>query len=319
MVTTSARLLELLSLLQARRDWTGPELAERLEVGVRTVRRDVERLRALGYPVEARRGIAGGYRLAAGAALPPLVLDEGEAVAVGVGLRTAASAGVAGIEETSVRALAKLEQVLPARLRRQVTAIGSATVAYPGSGPEVDGATLAAIASACRDSDRIRFGYRSHQGESSAREVEPLGLVHTGRRWYLVGWDTGRADWRTFRVDRVEPGLRAGGRFVARTPPADDLAAYVSEGVSVVRDRYHAEVLLRAPLGEVADRVPRWMGTLEQVDEHSCLLRAASDWLGGLAVYVAEIGAEFTVLEPPELAERVRVLAGRFDRAAKPL
>jgi predicted DNA-binding transcriptional regulator YafY len=313
---TSARLLELLSLLQARRDWAGPELAARLEVGVRTIRRDVERLRALGYPVQARRGVAGGYRLAAGASLPPLLLDEGEAVAVAVGLRTAASAGVAGIEQTSVRALAKLEQVLPAGVRRRVTAIGSATVPYRGSGPEVDGATLAAIASACRDSDRVRFTYRNHRGEESRREVEPLGLVHTGRRWYLVAWDTARGGWRSFRVDRVAPGLRTGGGFVPRTPPAEDLASYVSEGVSAARDRYRAEVLLHAPLAEVADRVPPGVGTLEAIDERSCLLRAGSDWLGGLAVYVAEIGVEFTVLEPPEFAERVRRLAGRFERAS---
>ena len=315
MLDTSARLLELLSLLQARRDWAGPELAERLGVGARTIRRDVERLRALGYPVEARRGVAGGYRLAAGASLPPLLLDAGEAVAVAVGLRTAASAGVAGIEETSIRALAKLEQVLPATLRRQVNAVGSATIPFPGSGPQVDGATLAAIASACRDSERIRFAYRSGRGDPTRREVEPLGLVHTGRRWYLVCWDTGRTDWRTFRVDRIEPGLVPGGRFVARTPPADDLVAYVSGAVSAARDRYQARVLLHAPLEAVAERVPPTVGTLEAVDAHSCLLRTGSDWLGGLAVYVAEIGVDFTVLEPPEFADRVRELAGRFARA----
>ena len=315
MLATSARLLELLSLLQAQRDWAGPELAGRLGVGPRTIRRDVERLRALGYPVEARRGVAGGYRLAAGAALPPLLLDEGEAVAVAVALRTAAGAGVAGIEETSIRALAKLEQVLPVQLRRRVTAVGSATVPFPGSGPQADGATLAAIASACRDSERIGFGYRSARDESTRRAVEPLGLVHTGRRWYLVAWDIDRAGWRTFRVDRVQPGLDVGGRFVARTPPADDLVAYVSQAVSAARDRYQARVLLHAPLEAVAARVPPTVGTLEAVDERSCLLRTGSDWLGGLAVYVAEIGVDFTVLEPPEFADRVRELAGRFARA----
>jgi predicted DNA-binding transcriptional regulator YafY len=306
---TSTRLLELLSLLQTRRDWTGPELSERLAVGERTVRRDIDRLRALGYPVRARRGAAGGYRLEAGASLPPLLLDEGEAVAVAVGLRTAASAGVAGIEETSVRALAKLEQVLPDRVRRRVGAIGSATVPYPGTGPQVDGATLATIAAACRDGERIRFAYRDER-----REAEPLGLVHTGRRWYLVAWDRARTDWRTFRVDRIS-AVSAGGRFVARTPPATDLAAYVSQGVSAARDRYQARVLLHVPLAEVAPRVPATVGTLEAIDERSCLLRTGSDWLGGLAVYVAEIGVEFTVLDPPEFAERVRTLAGRFARA----
>jgi predicted DNA-binding transcriptional regulator YafY len=315
---TSSRLLELLSLLQTRRDWSGEELAERLGVGPRTIRRDVERLRTLGYPVEARRGVAGGYRLAAGASLPPLLLDEGEAVAVAVALRTAASAGVAGIEDSSVRALAKLEQVLPEALRSRVGAVGAATIPYPGSGPQVDGAALAAIASACRDHERLRFAYRSGRGEPSQREVEPLALVHTGRRWYLVAWDTDRTDWRTFRADRIEPGVTAGARFTPRTPPAEDLAAYVSSAVSAARDRYQARVLLHAPLEQVARRVPPTVGTLEAVDERTCLLRTGSDWLGGLAVYVAEIGVDFTVLEPPAFADRVRTLAGRFARAVEP-
>jgi predicted DNA-binding transcriptional regulator YafY len=235
MLETSSRLLELLSLLQTRREWSGPELAERLEVGVRTVRRDMERLRRLGYPVSATRGVAGGYRLGAGASLPPLLLDEGEAVAVAVGLRTAASGGVAGIEETAVRALGKLEQVLPKRLRRRVNAVGAATVPYPGTGPTVDAAALATIAGACRDVERLRFAYRAHDGTSTRRLVEPHRLVHTGRRWYLVAWDADRADWRTFRVDRIER-VAADRRFVPREPPAEDIAAYVARSVSSARD-----------------------------------------------------------------------------------
>jgi predicted DNA-binding transcriptional regulator YafY len=314
MIETSSRLLELLSLLQARREWPGPELADRLEVGVRTVRRDMERLRRLGYPVTATRGVTGGYRLGAGASLPPLLLDEEEAVAVAVGLRTAASVGVAGIEETAVRALAKLEQVLPKRLRRRVNAVGAATVPHPGTGPAVDPATLQTIATACRDSERLRFAYRSHDGTSSRRLVEPHRLVHTGRRWYLVAWDADRADWRTFRVDRIERPS-ADRRFVPREPPSDDIAAYVARSVSSARDRYQARVILRAPLEQVAGRVPHTVGTLEAIDERSCLLRTGSDWLGGLAVYVAEIGVDFEVLDPPEFVERVRELAGRFARA----
>ncbi len=186
---------------------------------------------------------------------------------------------------------------------------------YPGAGPQVDGAVLAVTASACRDHERLRFAYRSGRGDPSRREAEPLALVHTGRRWYLVAWDTGRTDWRTFRVDRIA-GVKGAGRFVPRTPPSDDLAAYVSQSVSAARDRYQARVLLHAPLAEVAPRVPATVGTLEAIDEHSCLLRTGSDWLGGLAVYVAEIGVDFTVLDPPEFAERVRVLAARFERAA---
>jgi predicted DNA-binding transcriptional regulator YafY len=314
MLDTSARLLRLLSLLQARREWTGPELAERLEVGVRTVRRDVERLRRLGYPVEATRGVAGGYRLGPGAEIPPLLLDEEEAVAVAVGLRTAARVGVAGIEETSVRALAKLERVMPSRLRRRINALGAATVPYAFTGPAVDAEVLATIAAACRDHERLRVRYRTHDGVSTGRLVEPHRLVHTGRRWYLVAWDTARADWRTFRVDRLERPA-PDRRFVAREPPAEDLAAYVARAVSATRDRYQARVVLHAPIAEVAPRVPPAVGSLEPLDERRCLLHTGSDWLGGLAVYIAEIGVDFEVVEPPELVARVRVLAGRFARA----
>lgn len=315
MLETSARLLKLLSLLQARRDWAGPELAERLEVGGRTVRRDVDRLRRLGYPVEATPGVAGGYRLGAGGAMPPLLLDEEEAVAVAVGLRTAVSGGVSGIEETSLRALAKLEQVLPPKLRRRVNAVGAATVPFARPGPTVDPETLAVIASACRDHERLRFRYRDHGGATTRRLVEPHSLVHTGRRWYLAAWDVARADWRTFRVDRIEPRPATDRRFEPREPPGGDVIAFVSQGLSAARDRYQARVLLRAPIDQVADRVPPTVGTLEPVDERTCLLRTGSDWLGGLAVYVADIGVDFEVLEPPEFAEQVRELAGRFERA----
>ena len=315
MLETSARLLKLLSLLQARRDWAGAELAERLEVGGRTVRRDVDRLRRLGYPVEATPGVAGGYRLGAGGAMPPLLLDEEEAVAVAVGLRTAVSGGVSGIEETSLRALAKLEQVLPPKLRRRVNAVGAATVPFARPGPTVDPETLAVIASACRDHERLRFRYRDHGGATTRRLVEPHSLVHTGRRWYLAAWDVARADWRTFRVDRIEPRPATDRRFEPREPPGGDVIAFVSQGLSAARDRYQARVLLRAPIDQVADRVPPTVGTLEPVDERTCLLRTGSDWLGGLAVYVADIGVDFEVLEPPEFAEQVRELAGRFERA----
>src|SRR4051794_4307595 len=213
MLETSARLLRLLSLLQARRDWTGTELATRLGVTTRTIRNDVERLRGLGYPVDARRGVAGGYRLGTGGALPPLLLDDEEAVAVAVGLRTAASGTVAGIEETSVRTLAKLEQVLPSHLRRRVNALQSFTVQAPGAGPTVEPRALAAIASACRDHEGLRFAYRSHDGASTRRRVDPHRLVHLGRRWYLVAWDVDREEWRTFRVDRIGGRLAAGARF----------------------------------------------------------------------------------------------------------
>jgi predicted DNA-binding transcriptional regulator YafY len=314
---TSARLLELLSLLQSRREWPGGELAARLQVGTRTVRRDVERLRRLGYPVHATPGVAGGYRLGAGATLPPLLLDQDEAVAVAVGLRSAASAGVEGIEETSVRALGKLEQLLPAVVRRRVAALGAAMVPYPGSGPLVDPKVLAAIAAASRDRQRLRFSYRDHQGVASRRLVEPHRLVHTGRRWYLVAWDARREDWRTFRVDRIQPPLSGDRRFPSREPPAEDLAAYVANSIASTRDRHRAQVILLAPAAELAARVPRWAGTLTPIDAHSCLLRTSADWLGGLAIYVAGIGVDFEVLDPPELIDEVRSLGERFTRAAQ--
>jgi predicted DNA-binding transcriptional regulator YafY len=317
LLETSARLLSLLSLLQGRRDWSGAELADRLEVGPRTVRRNVDRLRRLGYPVHATPGVGGGYRLGSGATLPPLLLDEEEAVAVAVGLRTTASVGVTGIEETSVRALAKLEPLLPARLRRRVNAVGSATVTHPGSGPTVDAELLAEIAVACRDHERLRFGYRSHDGDASRRIVEPHWLVHAGRRWYLVAWDVDRADWRTFRLDRIRPRPMSDHRFTPRSPPADDIAGYVARGISSSRERHHATVILHAPRSLVAGRVPNAVGTLEAVDERTCRLRVSAGWIGGLAVYIAEIGVDFEVIEPPELIEQVRRLADRFKRAAQ--
>src|SRR5215218_11163657 len=216
---TSERLLKLLSLLQARPDWTGRELAERLDVTGRTVRNDVERLRRLGYPVHASPGVGGGYRLGAGAALPPLLLDDEEAVAVAVGLRTAAGGSVAGIEETSIRALMKLEQVLPSRLRHRVDAVQASMVTVPGTGPTVDADVLTAIAGAIRASERLRFDYIHHDGIMSVRTTEPHRLVNWGRRWYLVAWDTDRQDWRTFRVDRLSPRTPSGPRFTPREFP----------------------------------------------------------------------------------------------------
>src|ERR671930_763502 len=229
---TSSRLLDLLSLLQTRRDWPGNALAERLEVSGRTIRRDVERLRRLGYPVESLTGPAGGYRLRAGSAMPPLLLDDEEAIAIAVGLRTAAGASVTGIEEAAVRALVKLEQVLPARVRRRVRALGAATSTLPAPGPTVDPHDLTVIAAACRDSECLRFAYRGRDGAESRREVEPHSLVNHGRRWYLVAWDRRRDDWRTFRLDRIAKPAPMGLRFMPRRLPAKDAAAYVAQSIA---------------------------------------------------------------------------------------
>ncbi len=318
MSETSSRLLELLSLLQGRRDWPGAELAERLEVSRRTIRRDIERLRGLGYPVESLTGPAGGYRLRAGAAMPPLLLDDDEAIAIAVGLRTAARSSVTGIEETSVRALVKLEQVLPPHLRRRVSALGSATIAPPAGGPTVDPQHLTVIAAACRDSECLRFAYRSRDGTESRREVEPHSLVNLGRRWYLVAWDRRREDWRSFRVDRLSRPASTGVGSKARALPAKDAAAYVAHGISGAPTRYEARVTVHASLEEMMRSVPSHWGTFEPIDERTCEYRTGDDDLGWLAMRIAMLGVEITVHEPPELIEHLRALARRLRRAAGP-
>ena len=264
MLETSARLLRLLSLLQSRRDWTGAELAGRLGVGLRTLRRDIDRLRDLGYPVDATPGAAGGYRLGAGAALPPLLLDDEEAVAVAISLHTATTGSVAGLEETSLRALTKLQQMLPSRLRHRISAFHATTVALTGSAPDrVDPDLLTALAAACRDQRRLRVRYPGRDGLAT-RELEPHRLVHTPRRWYLLAWDLGRADWRTFRIDRIQGPLGPpGARFAPRPLPAADVAAYVSQSIASAPYRYQARILFRAPAADLAGRTSPTAGRLE--------------------------------------------------------
>ena len=311
----SERLLKLLSLLQARPGWTGQELAERLGVTGRTVRNDVERLRHLGYPVQASPGVGGGYRLGAGAALPPLLLDDEEAVAVAVGLGTAAAGPVAGIEETSLRALVKLEQVLPSRLRHRVNALHTAMATVPGGGPTVDPGVLSAIAAAIRDRQRLRFDYRHHDGADSVRDVEPHRVVSWGRRWYLVAWDADRRDWRTFRVDRVRPRLPTGPRFVPRRVPGGDVAAYVEKAVGQATWSYRARVLLHLPAQALAGRLPAAVA-VEPVDERACIATVGADDPSLLALYLGLLDADFDVIDAPELAEELRRLARRYTQAA---
>jgi predicted DNA-binding transcriptional regulator YafY len=315
MTATSGRLLQLLSLLQARRDWTGPELADRLEVSVRTIRRDVERLRDLGYPVDSLTGPAGGYRLRAGTAMPPLLLDDEEAIAIAVGLRTAARASVTGIDETAVRALVKLEQVLPRHLRRRVQALGSATISPPLGGPTVDPQHLTVIAAACRDCERLRFAYRRRDGVESRREVEPHALVNRGRRWYLVAWDRGREDWRSFRIDRLARPASTGVRFAARALPANDPAAFVEQSIIGAPNRYEARLTLHAGADEIARRFSAQWGTVKPLDAHTCEYRTGDDDLRWLALRVAMLGVDFEVHEPPELVEHLQALAARLERA----
>ncbi|MFG2331825.1 helix-turn-helix transcriptional regulator [Streptomyces sp. NPDC048604] len=316
MVETSARLLRLLSLLQTRREWSGAALADRLGVTTRTVRRDVDRLRELGYPVDASPGTGGGYQLGAGAELPPLLLDDEEAVAVAVGLRTAAGQGIEGIGETSVRALAKLEQVLPRRLRRRVGTLNAFTVPMLRTpADQLDPSLLTELANACRDGERLRFEYRDHHGASTRRTAEPHRLVCTERRWYLVAWDVDRADWRTFRADRITPKPPHGPRFPPREPPAADLAAYVARGVSSAVYSAEAVVRLYVPLAEARRRIGPMDGVLEADGPDHCLLRAGAHGLDVVMVHLALLGFEFEVVDPPELNARIRALRDRLTRA----
>jgi predicted DNA-binding transcriptional regulator YafY len=314
---TSERLLKLLSLLQARSDWTGRELAERLAVTARTVRNDVERLRRLGYPVQASPGVGGGYRLGAGAALPPLLLDDEETVAVALGLRTAAGGAVAGIEEASLRALVKLEQVLPSRLRHRVNALHGAMATVPGGGPTVEAGVLTAIAQATRDRERLRFDYRDHDGSGSVRDVEPHRMVSWGRRWYLVAWDAGRQDWRTFRVDRMRPRQPTGPRFTPRQVPGGDVTAYVERTVGQATWRYRARVLLHAPAAAMAGKLPAAV-TLEPVDERTCIATAGADDPLVLALWLGLLDVDFDVIDAPELVTALGRLARRYARASRP-
>ncbi len=313
---TSARLLRLLSLLQTHRDWTGPDLAGRLAVTERTVRRDVDRLRLLGYTVVARSGAGGGYRLGFGAVLPPLLLDDDEAVAIALGLRSAALTGLTGIEETAVRALGKLEQLLPSRLRHRVATVTSAVVPMTGGEAALDVDVLLVVAAAVRDEQRVRADYRRHDGSESRRLLEPHRIVHTDRRWYLVAWDVERDDWRTLRLDRLTPRVPTGPRFVPREAPEPDLAGYTSRGISTDVYRYRCRLTVHARAEVVAERISPTIGVVRAIDEVTCEVLVGTNSLDEAAVWLGVIGAELTIHEPAELRDRVGALGARLVRAA---
>jgi predicted DNA-binding transcriptional regulator YafY len=315
MLQTSERLLRLLAVLSSRRSFTGSELAERLEITDRTLRRDVDRLRNLGYPVQSTSGVAGGYRLGAGADLPPLLLDDDEAVAVSIGLRTAAGGTVAEMDEASVRALGKLERVLPERLRKRVEALHAFIVPFANTGPTVDAETLSTIASACHDHERLCFTYRARDGAVAARVTEPCGMVCTGRRWYLVAWDLDRADFRTFRVDRMEAPIGVGPRFPPRDPPDRDLAAYVSRSVSTGPYAVVANVVLHASIEDVSQHISPGAGVLQPIDASRCRLTTGARTLETVAAWIGMLGVDFEVEDPPELTAYLRGLATRLSRA----
>jgi predicted DNA-binding transcriptional regulator YafY len=314
MISTSARLLRLVTLLTSRPWWSAHELADRLEVTERTVRRDVDRLRQLDYPVVSVPGPGGGYRLGAGAGVPPLQLDADEAVAIAVCLRIAAAGSVQGIEDAAPRALAKLERMLPPRTRHRVEVIEAATVPLGGGTELVDPDVLLTVASACQRAERLRFAYTSREQVASRRHVEPSRIVPAGRRWYVVAYDLERQDWRTFRLDRIERPFTTGERFEHEDPP--DAAALVSEALSSAPYRYVARIRIQAPVEEVARRVPPTVARLEADGPETTLLTSGSDHLPSLAGYLAMLELDFVVLEPPELRMELATVAARLARAA---
>ncbi len=320
MAATSSRTLRLLSLLQNHRYWAGGELAGRLQVSVRTLRRDVDRLRELGYPVRSNRGVDGGYQLEAGAAMPPLLLDDDEAVGLTVALQSAAATSDAAVAESSLRALAKLSQVMPPRLRRRVDALRDTTDTSlwtsPEPGPNTDPTLLVTLALLCRDRERLRFRYVSHGGESTERQVEPLRLVSLGRRWYLAAFDLDRQDWRTFRTDRINEPRGTGSRFVARRLPGSDPAAFVRDGVSSNWSQIEVEAVITAPDDQVRTLVGRW-ATIEPIDASHCRLLMKVESLDWSALVLGSVDAEFRVIRPPALIDLLEEWSIRFRRAVR--
>lgn len=315
MIETSARLLQLLSLFQGRRYWSGADLSERLEVTSRTLRRDVDKLRTLGYPIHSSTGVEGGYQLGAGSTMPPLLLDDEEAVAVALGLRAAAAGTVQGVEESSMRALAKIEQILPPKLARRAAALQAMVVtSVAAKSAPVDAKLLSVLAGACRDLETLRFKYSDHSGSATSRTAEPHRLVNTRGRWYLVAWDTNRAAWRTFRVDRIQPRVTTGARFVPRDPPAQDLAAYVAQGAWHAPE-CRARVKLMASVQSIAERMPPCFGLLEPIDDRSCYIDMGGGTYESLAFHLGLFGVDFEVTGPPELLTQLDRLTDRYRRA----
>jgi len=315
MSSTGARTLRMLSLLQGQRHWPGAELAERLGVSLRTLRRDVDRLRELGYPVQAHPGVDGGYRLAPGAVLPPLVLDDEEAVALAVGLQAAAASPVAGMAESSLRALTKVVQVLPAHLRRRVEALRAVTVAATWQGGStVDPGLLVTVAQGCNDAERLDLAYVAADGARTERTVEPHRLVPLGRRWYLVAYDLSRHDWRSFRLDRLQHVVGTGARFRPRELPAEDAAAFVRRGIEQWPSTYEVSAVVHAPADDVRRRLGRW-AVVEELDGDRCSLSLTADSLDWAALALGSAGGELRDVRPPELLEHLRAWSGRFARA----
>lgn len=327
---TTGRLLSLLSVLQSRPVWSGPALATRLGVTVRTVRRDIDRLRGLGYAIESDLGVAGGYRLGAGGAhVPPLMLDDDEAVALALCVRSAAGDSVVGVGDAAGRALAKLEQTMPSRLRSQLAALSMSTERLPGAGDgSVDPEVLVTVSRACRERDVLHLDYRDSGGRQTERRVEPWRVVNAGRRWYLVAYDqrrhaprATRADpsdhsehWRTFRLDRIAAASPTGHRFERVDPP--DPVQFVQRAISTAPYRYRARIEFDAPLADLAAQIPSTVGVLDAIDDDTTVFTTGADDLDFIALHVARLGLPFRVVEPAALRERLSILADRLWAAA---
>ena len=316
MAETTGRVLQLLGLLQARRVWTGEELAQRLGVTGRSVRRDIDRLRELGYPVHASTGHGGGYQLGAGTALPPLLLDPDEAVAVAVCLRLAAGGSVAGVGESALRALSKLDQVMPARLRSQVSAVHESTVTLTsGSDTPVEPDALMALARACRDHEHVDAAYTDIRGNRTSRRLEPYQLVTTGRRWYLLAWDRDKLDWRTLRLDRMADVTARGTTFTPRDAP--DAATYVSRAISSNPYPYVAQVRFFCSSDLVAQHFSPSAATIEADGPNACLVTAGADDPEKIPLFLAMVGCDFEILGPPEVIAGAAAVAARLSASVR--
>jgi len=313
--TTTERVLRLLALLQSRPSWTATDLAEELGVTDRSVRRDIERLRALGYPVRATAGVGGGYQLGAGTRLPPLLLDDEEVVATAVALRLASGSAITGAAEAALRALAKLDQVMSPRLRAEVRAVYGATETLGGPETEIDAEVLTALARGCRDATRMRFRYATRDEPDRERTVEPVRMVAAGQRWYLMAWDVDRDDWRTFRLDRIRELASTTRRFRPRAHP--DPVAYVRRAVTEAPYRYVARIRLRASAEQVRDLVPPQIGRVEDDVDGWCVLVVGAQDPDWVVMHVARMGFESVLLDPPELRESAARLAHRLAAMAE--
>jgi predicted DNA-binding transcriptional regulator YafY len=325
MADTSARMLRLLSLLQLHRHWPGTELAERLEVSERTVRRDIDRLRSLGYPVESLPGVAGGYQLSAGSSLPPMVFDHDEAIALALGLRDVAHGSDPSTAEASLRALAKLTAMLPDAVRHQLELVSSVTDArnpWERRSEMPDVGVLGAIAQACRDSVRLSFSYTAVDGSGSNRYVEPYRLVNLGRRWYLVAYDLDRSDWRTFRVDRSHEPVPSRNSFDPRELPSDDLPRYIQARIRELRPSVDVELVFHAPPAEVAAVLGRWATVTAGPTETTSRVHISTDNFDGPVIAIANVTAsldiDFAVVGPPEFAEYLAAITERMNHSVRP-